>query len=115
MNATQTVGGSVGKTALIVSVGARSRWGSIWSGLWMLVILVALSRVLGQVAMPTLAAVLIYAAVGSFKLAEIMTVLKPDGRHGHNKITRANPGRREKAAKAEHLKGLPPWNSVRCV
>jgi SulP family sulfate permease len=72
----QPVGGSVGQTALNVSAGARSRWGGIWSGLWMLVILVALSRLVGLVAMPTLAAILIYAAVGSLKPAEIMTVLR---------------------------------------
>jgi SulP family sulfate permease len=72
----QPVGGSVGQTALNVSAGARSRWGAIFSGLWMLLILVALSGLVGQVAMPTLAAVLIYAAVGSFKPAEIMTVLR---------------------------------------
>ena len=52
----QPVGGSVGQTALNVSAGAKSRWGAIWSGLWMLLILVALSRVVGLVAMPTLAA-----------------------------------------------------------
>ena len=72
----QPVGGSVGQTALNVSAGAKSRWGGIWSGLWMLLILVALSRLVGLVAMPTLAAILIYAAVGSLKPAEIMTVLR---------------------------------------
>jgi SulP family sulfate permease len=72
----QPVGGSVGQTALNVSAGAKSRWGAIWSGLWMLLILVALSRLVGLVAMPTLAAILIYAAVGSLKPAEIMTVLR---------------------------------------
>jgi sulfate permease, SulP family len=72
----QPVGGSVGQTALNVSAGARSRWGGICSGLWMLLVLVALSRLVGLVAMPTLAAVLIYAAVGSFRPAEIMTVLR---------------------------------------
>jgi hypothetical protein len=41
-----------------------------------LVILVALSKLVGQVAMPTLAAVLIYAAIGSFKPAEIRSVLR---------------------------------------
>jgi sulfate permease, SulP family len=59
----QPVGGSVGQTALNVSAWAKSRWAAIWSGIWMLVILIALSRIVGLVAMPTLAAVLIYAAV----------------------------------------------------
>ena len=71
----QPVGGSVGQTAMNVSGGARTRWGSIWSGIWMLVILVALSGVVGLVAMPTLAAVLIYAAVGSFRPREITSLL----------------------------------------
>src|ERR1035441_2137593 len=31
------VGGSVGQTALNVSVGGRTRWAAIWSGIWMLV------------------------------------------------------------------------------
>jgi SulP family sulfate permease len=72
----QPVGGSVGQTALNVAAGARTRWGSIWSGVWMLVILVALSGVVGKVAMPTLAAVLVFAAVGSLKPREIATVLR---------------------------------------
>lgn len=72
----QPVGGSVGQTAMNVSVGARSRWGAIWSGIWMLLILVALSGVVGLVAMPTLAAVLIYAAVGSFRPREVMSLLR---------------------------------------
>ena len=50
------VGGSVGQTALNVSAGARIRWASIFSGIWMLVILLVFSGVVGLVAMPTLAA-----------------------------------------------------------
>ena len=38
------VGGSVGQTALNVSAGARTRWAAICSGVWMLVILVAVLR-----------------------------------------------------------------------
>ena len=72
----QPVGGSVGQTAMNMSAGARSRWGSIWSGIWMLAILVALSGVVGIVAMPTLAAVLIVAAVGSLRPGEVMSLLR---------------------------------------
>lgn len=71
----QPVGGSVGQTALNVSAGARTRWASIFSGIWMLVILVALTGVVGLVGLPTLAAVLVMAAIGSFRLREIRTVL----------------------------------------
>lgn len=70
------VGGSVGQTALNVSVGARTRWGAIWSGVWMLIILVIFSGVVGLVAMPTLAAILIFAAVGSLRPREIMNILR---------------------------------------
>ena len=70
----QPVGGSVGQTALNVAAGARTRWAAIFSGLWMLLILVVLSGAVGTVAMPTLAAVLIVAAIGSIRIPEITTV-----------------------------------------
>jgi sulfate permease, SulP family len=72
----QPVGGSVGQTALNVAAGAKTRWASIWSGIWMLVILVVFSGVVGKVAMPTLAALLILAGIGSIRPAEIMTILR---------------------------------------
>ena len=68
------VGGSVGQTALNISAGAKTRWASIFSGIWMLVIVVALGGIVGRVVMPTLAAVLIVAAAGSFRFGEIGTV-----------------------------------------
>ena len=70
------VGGSVGQTALNVSAGARTRWAAIWSGAWMLVILAALSPLVAKVAVPTLAAVLIFAAAGSPRFGEIRTILR---------------------------------------
>lgn len=72
----QPVGGSVGQTALNVAVGARTRWAAIWSGVWMIVILGLFSGVVGQVAMPTLAAILIFAAVSSVRPGQIMNVLR---------------------------------------
>ncbi|MEV0803717.1 SulP family inorganic anion transporter [Kribbella sp. NPDC050281] len=72
----QPVGGSVGQTALNQAVGARTRWAAICAGLWMLVILAAFSGVVGVVAMPTLAAVLIFAAVGSLRLGELKTIMR---------------------------------------
>ncbi|MET9211554.1 MULTISPECIES: SulP family inorganic anion transporter [unclassified Nocardia] len=68
------VGGSVGQTAINVSSGARTRWAAMWSGLWILVILVALSGVVGRVPMPTLAAILIVAAVGSMDPDRVMAI-----------------------------------------
>ena len=70
----QPVGGSVGQTALNVAAGARTRWAAIWSGIWMVVILLAFAGVVGKVAMPTLAAVLIFAAIGSLRPAELATI-----------------------------------------
>ncbi len=67
---------SVGQTALNVSAGAVDRWASIFSGIWMLVILVAFSGVVGVVAMPTLAAVLIVAAIGSVRVGQIQSILR---------------------------------------
>jgi SulP family sulfate permease len=72
----QPVGGSVGQTALNVAVGARGRWAAIFSGLWMAVIIVAFSGLVGSVVMSTLAAVLIYAAVGSFRAGSVRAILK---------------------------------------
>ena len=68
------VGGSVGQTALNIAAGARTRWASIFSGLWMLLILAAFGGIVGRVAMPTLAAVLIVAAIGSLRTRELQTV-----------------------------------------
>ena len=70
------VGGSVSQTALNISVGARDRWAAIMSGVWMLAILVALSGLAGQVAMPTLAAILIVASIAAIRPAEIGAVWK---------------------------------------
>jgi SulP family sulfate permease len=70
------VGGSVGQTALNVSAGARTRWATIWSGLWMLVILVAFSGLVAKVAVPTLGAILIFAAIGSLRFGEVATILR---------------------------------------
>jgi SulP family sulfate permease len=68
------VGGSVGQTALNVSAGGRTRWAAIWSGVWMLVILALFSGLVAKVAMPTLGAILIFAAIGSLRPGEIATI-----------------------------------------
>ncbi len=70
------VGGSVGQTALNVTAGGRTRWAAIWSGIWMLVILAIFSGLVARIALPTLAAILIFAAVGSLKPREIGTILR---------------------------------------
>ncbi|MFZ4809724.1 MAG: SulP family inorganic anion transporter [Ilumatobacteraceae bacterium] len=70
----QPVGGSVGQTALNVAAGGRTRWAAVFSGIWMLLILALFSGVVGKVAMPTLAAVLIVAGAGSIRTREALAV-----------------------------------------
>ncbi len=70
----QPVGGSVGQTALNVAAGGRTRWAAISSGLWMVVILVVFAGLVGKVAMSTLAAILIFAAVGSLRPGRLATI-----------------------------------------
>lgn len=72
----QPVGGSVGQTALNVTAGARSRWAAIWSGLWMVAILLVFSQVVGQVLLPTLAAVLVYAGWGTVRPSDINSIVR---------------------------------------
>lgn len=70
----QPVGGSVGQTAINLSAGARSRWAGIFSGAWMLVILLVFAGPVGKVAVPTLSGVLVVAAVGSVRVGQISTI-----------------------------------------
>lgn len=68
------VGGSLGQTAINVRSGARTRLAAISSGIWLAVILVAFSWAIGEVAVPTLAAVLIFFGIGSLQLGELRLV-----------------------------------------
>lgn len=68
------VGGSVNQTALNVVVGARSRWAAVFSGLWMALILALAPGLVGYVAMPSLAALLIMAGWRTIKPAEARTI-----------------------------------------
>lgn len=70
------VGGSVSTTAINLAAGARSRWSAILGGVWMLVILVALARVVEMVPLPTLSAVLIFAALMTLKPDVVRVVWK---------------------------------------
>lgn len=70
------VGGSIGQTALNRAAGARTRWGTIWAGIWMLVTIAVFSPIVGQVLLPTLAAVLVYAAAGALRPHEAVMVLR---------------------------------------
>jgi SulP family sulfate permease len=72
----QPVGGSVGQTALNIASGARTRWAGIFSGVWMLLIVVVFSEVIGKVAEATLAGLLIVAGVGSIHPGRILTICR---------------------------------------
>jgi SulP family sulfate permease len=68
------VGGSVNQTALSILVGARSRWSSIFAGLWIAVILLIAPRLVGMVAMPALSGLLILAGYKTIRPQEIMSI-----------------------------------------
>lgn len=57
------VGGSVSVTALSVSAGAHGRWATVFSGLWMALIVIAVPGLVARVAMPALAGLLILVGV----------------------------------------------------
>lgn len=68
------VGGSVSTTALSVLAGARTQWASIFSGLWMLLIVMFLLQPVSYIVMPALGALLILAGVSSIKPRHIYNV-----------------------------------------
>jgi SulP family sulfate permease len=67
-------GGSVGQTALNVSVGAQSRWSGVMGGVWMLSIVLVFPGLVGEVPMAVLAALMIMAGISALDVAEIRSV-----------------------------------------
>lgn len=65
------VGGSLSATAINVISGAATRWGSIFAGLWMAVIVIAIPDLVAFIAMPALGALLIVAGASSLKPSEL--------------------------------------------
>lgn len=72
-------GGSVGQTALNVSVGARSRWAGVMGGVWMLVIVLLVPGLVGQVPMAVLAALMIMAGLSAIDLREARSIWNTGG------------------------------------
>jgi SulP family sulfate permease len=72
-------GGSVGQTALNVSVGARSRWAGVLGGVWMLIFLLVAPRLVGQVPMAVLAALMILAGVSAIDVREARSIWNTGG------------------------------------
>ena len=72
-------GGSVGQTALNVSVGARSRWAGVLAGVWMLVIVLLVPGLVGQVPMAVLGALMILAGLSALDLREARSIWATGG------------------------------------
>ena len=72
-------GGSVGQTALNVSVGARSRWAGILHGVWMLVIVLLVPGLVGRVPMAVLAALMIKAGISAINMREARSIWHTGG------------------------------------
>ncbi len=67
-------GGSVGQTALNVSLRARSRWSGILAGVWMLVIVLVVPNLVGLVPMTVLAALMIIAGLSALDVREARAI-----------------------------------------
>jgi sulfate permease, SulP family len=72
-------GGSVGQTALNVSVGARSRWSAILSGAWVLLFVVLVPGLVARVPMTVLAALMILAGLSAIDLREARSIWRTGG------------------------------------
>jgi len=68
------VGGSVSSTALSVIAGARSRWATVLSGIWVALIVIFFAGAISNIVMPALGGLLIVAGVHSIHPADVRTV-----------------------------------------
>jgi SulP family sulfate permease len=68
------VGGSMSATALVTAAGARTRLAQIIAAVVMAVLIVAVGPLLGSIAMPALAALLMLVGVRTFKLDNVLSV-----------------------------------------
>ncbi|MBK0403964.1 SulP family inorganic anion transporter [Adhaeribacter sp. BT258] len=64
------VGGSLGSTSLNIISGAKSRWAAIFSALLVLALILLLPKLVGNVAMPVLAAIMIFAMASALNFEE---------------------------------------------
>ncbi len=74
MFAGMPVGGTMSETAVSLKAGARSRWAGIFSGLFVVVGVLLLADLLGYLAMPAIAALLIVAGIEAIKPDRISDV-----------------------------------------
>jgi SulP family sulfate permease len=70
------VGGSMSASALVSASGARSRWALAFAGGVMALVILVLGGVVGMVAMPAIAALLIVVGASSVKPAKVVSVVR---------------------------------------
>ena len=70
------VGGSMSASSLLVEAGARTRLSMVFAGAVMAVVILAFGSIVGYVAMPSLAALLIVVGVGTIKPNQVITVAR---------------------------------------
>jgi len=70
------VGAALGQTSVNVKAGAQTRLAAVACGALMAVILAAFSGAVGDVAIPTLSAILIYFGLSSFRVGELRTIMR---------------------------------------
>ena len=71
-----TVGGSISGTAIVTRAGARSRFANITAGIVIALVIVLFGRMVGLIAMPALAGLLIVVGFRTLKPTEIIMVWK---------------------------------------
>ncbi len=72
-------GGSVGQTALNLSLGARGRWSVISAGLWMLAFILLVPHLVARAPMPVLAALMVMAGLSALHWREARSVWRVGG------------------------------------
>lgn len=70
------VGGSIGSTALNMTLGAQSRWAGILAGVWMLAIVLIFPGIVEQVPMPALTTLIMVAGFGAVNVKDSISILR---------------------------------------
>lgn len=70
------VGGSIGSTALNMTLGAKSRIAAILTGVWMFFIVLFFSSIVEQVPMPALTALIMMAGIGAVNVKDSISILR---------------------------------------
>lgn len=73
------VGGSIGSTALNMTLGAQSRMAGILAGAWMLAIVLIFPSIVEQVPMPALTSLIMIAGFGAVNVKDTISILRSGG------------------------------------